>query len=513
MTDMTKKPRYRVTAGGSLSTEQAIDFRGKLFYQQLLRQDTDEILKKAGISRYALKTLLTDPDIDQVVDRRTEELTSSLYTLMPSEGNVAEFIYDQLDLHLEPILQGSIDSKLYGYDVTEMLWGQDDKRRNVVTKLTSKPIDWFEPKANGDLLWYPNDGSKAITVSDQDDYQYRYLIQQHKPTYLEPKGKSLLSRVYWLHYFKTNGWRFWSKFLERFGSPLLIGKTDASSEDDAQGFANALLAAHNAGVVTVGIDEDVTAVTGGSNGEAFVAYNNVTKQGIDTYLLGQTLTSGTDKGGTYGQAKVHQEQQEIIFNSDRKHGLKAVQRFINLICYANGFEAPEFKWVVKKVIPIEQLDADKKAYDMGLRFNKSYFIDELGYNEQHISHMEYGNGQGAIALPVTAQANRYTSLAKHTWMPFKAADSDSEFTDEQMELEQVADSALNASIQPFNIDDLKAIIASVAGDTDDDKINNLREQLFNLCGNDLAESDFTQLANTMMAVSDVHGFADESSEV
>lgn len=502
MTDMTKKPRYRVKAGGTLSQEQAIDLRGKLFYQQLIRQDTDEILKKAGISRYALKTLLTDPDIDQAVDRRTEELTSSLYTLMPSEGKVAEFIYEQLDLHLEPILQGVIDSKLYGYDVAEMVWGQDDKKRNVVTKLTSKPIDWFEPKANGDLLWYPNDGSKAITVSDQVDYQYRYLFQQHKPTYLEPKGKSLLSRIYWLHYFKTNGWRFWSKFLERFGSPLLIGKTDANSDDDAQDFANALLAAHNAGVVTVGIDEDVTAVTGGSNGEAFVAYNDVTKQGITTYLLGQTLTSGTDGGGTYGQGKIHQEQQEIIFNSDRKHALKAVQQFIDIICYANGYDVPEFKWIAKKVIPVDQLDADKKAYDMGLRFNKSYFVDELGYEERHISHVEMFTG--ATTLPISAKAN---SFASKTWLPFKAADSDSEFTDEQMELEAVADDALNASVQPF---DTNAVLSAISNTTDADS---LREALFNLCGEGLAESEFTQLVNTALMVADVHGFADESSEV
>lgn len=502
MTDMTKKPRYRVTAGKALSQEQAIDMRGKLFYQQLIRQDTDEILKKAGISRYALKTLLTDPDIDQAVDRRTEELTSSLYTLMPSEGKVAEFIYEQLDLHLEPILQGAIDSKLYGYDVAEMVWGKDASGRNTVVKLTSKPIDWFEPKANGDLLWYPNDGSKAITVSDQDDYQYRYLFQQHKPTYLEPKGKSLLSRVYWLHYFKTNGWRFWSKFLERFGSPLLIGKTDAASEADAQDFANALLAAHNAGVVTVSKDEDVKAVTANSDGKAFVSYNDVTKQGITTYLLGQTLTSGTDNGGTYGQGKIHQEQQEIIFNSDRKHALKAVQRFIDIICYANGYDAPEFKWIAKKVIPVDQLDADKKAYDMGLRFNKSYFVDELGYEERHISHVE--TFQGATRLPISAKAN---TLASKTWLPFKATDSDEQFTDEQMELEAVADDALNSSVQPF---DTNAVLSAINNATDADS---LREALFNLCGEGLAESEFTQLVNTALMVADVHGFADESSEV
>ncbi|MGM8900061.1 phage portal protein family protein, partial [Psychrobacter sp. 1Y4] len=255
MNDITEKPRYRVTAGKALSQEQATDLRGKTFYRYLIRTDTDEILKKAGISRHALKTLLTDPDIDQAIDRREEELGSATYTITPSEGAVADFIYGQLDLHLETILQGSSLSKWYGYDVIEMLWGKDSNGRNAVTSMMSKPIQWFEPLSGGALQWFPNDGSQPVMISDQADFYYRYLYQQHKPTYLNPKGKSLLSRVYWLHYFKTNGWRFWSKFLERFGSPLLIGKTDATSDADAQDFANALLAAHNSGVVTIGVDE------------------------------------------------------------------------------------------------------------------------------------------------------------------------------------------------------------------------------------------------------------------
>lgn len=507
MNDITEKPRYRVTAGKALSQEQVTDLRGKTFYRHLIRTDTDEILKKAGISRHALKTLLTDPDIDQAIDRREEELGSATYTITPSEGAVADFVYEQLDLHLETILQGSSLSKWYGYDVIEMLWGKDSNGRNAVTSMMSKPIQWFEPLSGGALQWFPNDGSEPKMISDQDDFYYRYLYQQHKPTYLNPKGKSILSRVYWLHYFKTNGWRFWSKFLERFGSPLLIGKTDATSDDDAQGFANALLKAHNSGVVTIGIDEDVTAVTAGSNGEAFVSYHKVVKESLATYLLGQTLTSGTDKGGTYGQGVVHQEQQEIIFSSDRKHALKAVQRFIDVICTANGFEAPDFSWVAKKFINQEQLDADKKAHDMGVRFTKSYFVDEHGYNEQHISHMDYGDGKGAIKLPTSAQANRYASMASKTWLPFKAADGDSEFTDEQMELEAVADDALNASVQPF---DVNKVLSAISNATD---ANSLRESLFNLCGEGLAESEFTQLVNTAIQVADVHGFADESSEV
>ena len=92
-------------------------------------------------------------------------------------------------------------------------------------------------------------------------------------------------------------------------------------------------------------------------------------------------------------------------------------------------------------------------------------------------------------------------------MPFKATDGDSEFTDEQMELEAVADDALNASVQPF---DTNAVLSAINDSTDADS---LREALFNLCGEGLAESEFTQLVNTAIQVADVHGFADESSEV
>ena len=76
-----------------------------------------------------------------------------------------------------------------------------------------------------------------------------------------------------------------------------------------------------------------------------------------------------------------------------------------------------------------------------------------------------------------------------------------------MELEAVADDALNASVQPF---DTNAVLSAISNTTDADS---LREALFNLCGEELAENEFTQLVNTALMVADVHGFADESSEV
>ena len=54
------------------------------------------------------------------------------------------------------------------------------------------------------------------------------------------------------------------------------------------------------------------------------------------------------------------------------------------------------------------------------------------------------------------------------------------------------------------------MLSAISNATDADS---LRESLFNLCGEGLADSEFTQLVNTALAVADVHGFADESSEV
>ena len=58
-----------------------------------------------------------------------------------------------------------------------------------------------------------------------------------------PYGKSLLATLYWLFFFKQNGFKFWAKFLERFGTPILLGKVN-SKDTTTTDMNNALLNAH-----------------------------------------------------------------------------------------------------------------------------------------------------------------------------------------------------------------------------------------------------------------------------
>lgn len=479
----------RAVSGGSLYSEQAIDKVNK-FFDSLLRVDTDEVLRKAGISRHQLSVLLSDDEIDGKIETRSDNLLQAKYTLSDGDSDISTFIYEQLDLHLESILTASLNAKLFGYSVTEVVWDEYAKRQTGIIQplsVVEKPMQWFEPKNDGRLMWYANNYEQGVTV----DTKYKYLLQQYKPTYAEPKGKALLSRVYWLWYFKTNGWRFWSKFLERFGSPLLIGTTDG----EPQALADALMAAHNQSVVAMSDGDTVNAINASSNGEAFKAYDDAINKRIAKYLLGQTLTSGNEGNGSYALGTVHQDQQQRILDGDKKFAARYVQQFVDTICLLNGYEPPTFNFTFEKGLQPERAERDSKLFNQGVRFDESYYIDAYDFKPEYIKVVEQD------IKPVAQFSHKHKAPLQF------AQDDDSEFTDEQQELERVADEALNASVQPF---DTNAVLSAISNTTDADS---LREALFNLCGEGLAESDFTQLVNTALMVADVHGFADESSEV
>lgn len=255
--------KMRAASGGHLYSDQAVS-RYNEFFDNLMRVDADEVLTKIGMSRHQLSALLYDDEIDEKVERRIESLTQANYTLSPSEGDDALFVYDQLNRHMESLLLASMNAKLYGYSVCEWVWDKNTYQATGVLqplRLTEKPMEWFEPKNDGRLLYFADNMGLPVEVNTK----YKYLLQQHRATFDNPKGKALLSRVYWLWYFKKNGWTYWSKFLERFGSPLLIGST----KDDPAVMASALADAHSQSIFTMPEGDSVENIS--STGNVFGA--------------------------------------------------------------------------------------------------------------------------------------------------------------------------------------------------------------------------------------------------
>lgn len=480
--------KFRASSAGTLYTEQAVS-RYDAFFDNLMRVDTDETLRQVGMQRHQLSTLLYDDEIDEKVERRIENLTQASYTLSPSEGDEALFVYDQLNKHLESLVIASMNAKLYGYSVCEIVWDKETYKQTGIMqplRLTEKPMQWFEPKNDGRLLFFADDMFAPVEV----DTKYKYLLQQHRATFDNPKGKALLSRIYWLWYFKKNGWKFWSKFLERFGSPLLIGTTT----DDPTLMASALAQAHSQSIFTMPDGDSVNTISSSGNGETFKAYDDAINKRIAKYLLGQTLTSGADGGGTYGQGKVHQEQQEIIFNSDKMFATRYIRQFINLICELNGIEeAPWFNFKPEKGIQDELANRDVKLTNQGVEFTRKYYEDTYDIESKYIK---------TVGVPV-----KLNKLPDDTAMASLASNlmaATTTFTPEQEQLEKLSEYALNSRTQPI---DPKAVLSIVKASKDADE---LTERLFDMVGNNLDESDFTALVAAVNQAADIHGMVDET---
>lgn len=89
--------------------------------------------------------------------------------------------------------------------------------------------------------------------------------------------------------------KFWAKFVERFGNPLLVGKSSKSLE----GMLKALLNAHASSVMFINADESVEAINSLKMVQQHLSHLiKKIERSIQKLVLGQTLTSGTDSSGS-----------------------------------------------------------------------------------------------------------------------------------------------------------------------------------------------------------------------
>lgn len=479
-------------SGGFLYSEQATyKFNG--FFDNLMRIDTDETLKAIGMSRHQLKFLLGDDEIAEKVDRRYENLSQSDFVLSPSEDEAAVFVHEQLDIHKEMLFKAIMNAKWFGYSVIEWVWDKPNYERTgmmIPESFVEKPRQWFEPKNTGRLLFFADGAYRAEDVTNK----YKYMDIRHKDDYENPKGDAILSKVYWLWYFKKNGWQFWSKFLERFGSPILLGKT----KNDTKKMATALASAHNQSIFAMPITDSVEAINASGNGEAFKSYDNSINRRIAKYLLGQTLTSGTDQGGTAGQGMVHEKQQEIIFNSDRNFARKYFQQFIDIICEVNGYNPPEFNFYAEAKIQLELAQRDAiLVKENGLVLSEDYYSDKHDIDKKYII---------GILNPLTQKENTDVEVVdkgiadkfNHDMSSMQFAKKDTNIQRGQELLEKHIQQSIDASNPLLNFEELKSIVVD-SKDEDD-----MRYNLFEYLQND--DEKFAESVETALMVGDIIGY-------
>lgn len=413
------KASKKALSYGNLYTQEAVTQFLTNFGKQ---PDIDEVLRKAGIARHKLRVLLDDDEIAQAVETRIDALLATPLRIEPSDTAEAENLNAILKEWFFEIATGAMSGLLFGYSVQEAVYELKPEGYIGLQWIGEKPMEWFEPKNDGRLIYRPD----GTGVGSEVDQVFKFFLTRRKATYQQPYGKALLATLYWLFFFKQNGFKFWAKFLERFGTPILLGKCKDTETED---MSRALLDAHAQSVLSIDAEDDVqvlsTSGTSGTVGAAFESFNNQLIRQIQKVVLGQTLTSGTDGVGSRALGQVHDNVRMDKLKSDIRLVTPTLQAVVDALCSLNGWG--EYKVMLgEKPKPLnkDQAERDVHLKNAGANFSKDYFIREYGLQEGDLMEQAQINFSQFSAVPKQA-------------FSFKAKPN--KLSDAQQEVEELTD--------------------------------------------------------------------------
>ena len=330
--------------------------------------DPDEVLRKAGVRRATLRSLRTDDEISGALDTRVEAVVGTPWRLEPSEGAAAEFVWEQLEPHIEALVRGVWAAVPYGYSVVQIIYAPVGGRVGI-QRVIEEQFEDFVPTLLGDLLMW--DGK---TLDEHKIDPRRLLLTVRQPTRQNPYGEALLSPLYWPWFFRRHGWNFWMKWLERFGSPFLVGTTKGSVSD----MALALEKAVNAASLAMSEGDVVATVEQRTGTGHFEAFDSVITSRVQKLILGQTLTTDVGDKGSFAAAKVHNEVRQDKRNADIRLVTATVQKLVNYLWELNGFAGRPPKFVMADDTGLEKDRAERDAIlseKLGVKFSDAYLTD------------------------------------------------------------------------------------------------------------------------------------------
>lgn len=469
-----------------LFTEQAVT----LFTERLFGlADPDVVLRKLGKARKDLAALEYDDEIAAALGTRFAAVASTPWRLEPYETDAHRFLWNEIAAVLDPMLRTLWRAVPYGYSVAEVIYAQRGPRIGLAA-IHDKPMEWFSPQRDGSLLYLSPerpDGVPVDTGAATDTGPLKFLLARHNPSWINPYGEALLSRLYWPWFFRANGWQFWARFLERFGAPLLVGSGNGNPDDLARLLASAV----QSGAIATSADTTVSAIAPGNAGAAFETFARAVDKRIQKVILGQTLTTDIASGGSYAAAKVQDDVREDRLRAEVRMIASIVQRLVAALWALNRFpgDAPAFVLEAGEGLSVERADRDLKLSQAGAVFSEDYFVRAYDFEPGEVT----ARAPDAAGQPAAAPAFH----APHDALTFASLPRAERAG--QAAIDKLDDDAIAHATSPV---DPAAIRAALAAATDED---DLIERLGKLVA-DLPAPAFRDLVERALFAADLIGY-------
>jgi len=261
-------------------------------------------------------------------------------------------------------LRKILDAPMQGCSVFELNWVESST--NILRpKLIERDYRNFVLN-NGLLQFKPNGIAQNIP-------QYKVIHSTYEEKYNRPMGTPLAEALFWPVKFKNASLEFWVKFLEKYGSPWAIGKT----EGDKDLMADELYAMLGGDAAVIDMEDEVEIHQIQHSGD-FDKITEYCDNQIRQVILGGNLTSEV-KGGSRAAASVHNDIREDIAMSDENLTLDLIEQVAQYIKELNHISDDVTIKLSDKDDPnIELSERDKRISEMGWKPTKEYI--EKTYN-------------------------------------------------------------------------------------------------------------------------------------
>lgn len=273
--------------------------KGGLLIYEKMRQD-DTIKACLNLKKYAVLSSGWTVEPPRGADKVSMEATEfALYNLQYMEGT--------FDDDLLEIMTGFE----YGFSVSEKIFqvfGSNtpyNGKVGIKTIKTRKP-HWIDIKTDK----FGNIEEDGIIQNRTSNYpKNKFILYTHDKTFDNPYGESDLRACYRAWWSKDIIIKFWNMWLERFGTPPVIGKiTEALESGDETALKEIFknLTSKTSMLLPKGVEVDILEVRG-MGVQAYQKAIEAHDMAIARALLVPSLLGVTQQGGTgsYGQSRTH----------------------------------------------------------------------------------------------------------------------------------------------------------------------------------------------------------------
>ncbi|MBF0444160.1 MAG: DUF935 family protein [Magnetococcales bacterium] len=359
------------------------DITRPFFSQSSLMTPQDTVLQSRGGEYSLYEDLLRDDQVAATFQQRRLAVTSAEWGVLAGDDSkeslkAADHLKEMLlNINWDGITDKMLYGLFYGYGVAECIWEREGNRIELKDLLVRKQRR-FAFDHEGRLILRLVSDHKGELLPQKKFWHFSAGADNDD----EPYGLGLAHWLYWPVYFKRNGIKMWSIFMDKFGMPTAKGSYPANAtEEEKQRLLAALRAIQtDSGIIVPdGMQVELIEAARGGN-VSYELFLDRMNGAIAKVVLSQTMT--TESAGGQFKAQVQKSIRDEVLRRDARlisnSFNSTVATWLTQWNYPDAASPRVWRRIANEQDLRPRAQRDKILFDMGFRPTLAYIHEVYG---------------------------------------------------------------------------------------------------------------------------------------